>query len=98
MAQLGIGGPAIIAAEAVRTVSRHGGDYPIRDLADATVQVIRNIQVAGGVQGYPVRFEQLRAGRRSVVAAETRGPVPSDRGDYPVHDLADSIVIEVGNI
>ena len=44
--EVGAGGRAVVAAEALRPVPRHGGDHPIRDLADAVAHV-GDVQVAG---------------------------------------------------
>ncbi len=51
LAQLGAGGRAVVAAETKRPVSRHGGDHPVRDFADAVVTAVGNVKVAGGVHG-----------------------------------------------
>ena len=47
---MGAGGRTVVAAEADCAASRHGGDHPVRDLADADSRV-RDVEVAGGVHG-----------------------------------------------
>ena len=53
-----------------RPVSRHGGDHAVRDLADAVVVGVGDVEVAGGVHRDAAGAEQLGAGGRAVVAAE----------------------------
>ena len=74
--QLGAGGRAVVAAEALRPVARHGGDHPVRDLADAVVASVGDVQVAGGIHGDARGIVQLGAGGRAVVAAEADLPFP----------------------
>jgi len=77
---------------------RHGGDeagggHP----ADAAVSLIRNIQVAGGVQGHAARIIQAAfvAARRPGVSC---GAIARHGGDEAVADRADAVVFIIGNI
>src|ERR1019366_4422398 len=49
--QLGAGSRAVIAAEAWHPVSRHSGDHPVRDFADAVIRRVGDIEAACGVHG-----------------------------------------------
>src|ERR1019366_1408410 len=96
-AQLGAGGRAVVAAETLRPISRRGGDHPVRDLADAVVDRVGDVQVAGRVDGDPGGKVQLGAGGRAVVAQTRRAPARHG-GDHPARYLADEAVTEEGGI
>ena len=81
-----------------RPVSRHGGDHSVRDLADAVVTGVGDVQVAGGIHGDAVGIIQLGAGGRAAVAADSLDPVSRHGGDHPIRDLADAAVTGVGDV
>src|ERR1019366_5981285 len=83
---------------AVRPVSHHGGDHPVRNLADAIVASVGDVQVASRVQGDAVGPAQRGIGSRTVVAHEARSPVSSHDGDHPVRNLADAIATLLGDV
>ncbi len=87
-----LGGRAVVPAVASSSVSRDCGDHPVRDLANATVRSIRDVQISGGIDGDACRLTQLRAGGRAVVPAVPLSPVSRDGRDHPVRDLANAKV------
>ena len=77
--QLRTGSRAVVPAVPLSSVSRDRGDHPVRDLANAIVLIIRDVQIPGGIDGDAFRPIQLRAGGRTVVpavATESRFPRP----------------------
>ena len=78
--QLGAGGRTAVAGVAWRAVARHGGDHPVRDLADALVMGVGDVEVAGGVHGDALGIGQLGAGGRASIAAEAGRPVSRHQG------------------
>ena len=94
--QLGAGGRTVVAAKALRPVSRYGGDDPIRHLADAGVTGVGDVQVAGGIHRDAVGIKQLGAGRRTAIA---EGCAASRHGrDHATRNLADAVIIRIGDV
>jgi len=84
--QQGAGCRAVIAAVA-RVRSHHGGDHPVRNLADAVVTHVGDVEVADGIHGDALETGQLGAGGGAVVAAEPICAISRRGGDYPVRTL-----------
>src|ERR1019366_9345319 len=96
--QLGAGGRAVVAAEACRPTSGHGRDHAVRNLADAMVVLVGDVQVAGGINGDARGIVQLGAGGRAVVADVAGRPIAGNGSDHPIRDLADAVITIVGNV
>ena len=82
-AQLGAGRGAAVAAEARDAGAGDGGDDSRRDPADAEVALVRDEEVANGVDGDTVRDAELGADGGAAVAAEARDAGAGDCGDEP---------------
>ena len=102
--QLGASGRPVVAAEAAaargarQTASRHGGDHPIRDDADAVVTTVGDVQVPGGIHGDARGTVQLGVAGRAVIAAEAWRSVSRDGSHHPIRDLADTVIPRVGDV
>ena len=96
--QLGAGGRAVVAAETCVPFPATVVITPFETLRMRLLQVVRDVEVAGGVHGDADRKVQLGAGGRAVVAAETSRPVSRHGGDHAVRDLADAAVCIVGDV
>ena len=59
IARTGAGSGAVVSAADWRSVARHGGNHPARDLEDAIVKSVGDVQVAGGIHGDGPRLVQL---------------------------------------
>ena len=75
--QLGGCGRTAIAAKTEGPVSGYGGDYSTRDLADAVVALVGNVDVSGSVHGDPIGHVQLGAGGRAAIATVPYVPLPA---------------------
>jgi hypothetical protein len=74
---LGAGGRTVITAEALRHATRNSGDYAIRNLADATVMPVSDVEIATSVHHYAEGEAQLSTDGGAIIATETErsGPV-----------------------
>ena len=96
------GGRAAIAAEAEGPRAGDGRDVPGRgiDLADAVLEVVRDVEVAGAVQRKPAGVSKPRRGGRAAIAAEASRPRSGDGRNVAGRgiDLADTVVVRVRNV
>src|SRR5206468_2761182 len=94
------GGGAAVAREARGVGAGVGRDgAPRGDLADAAVSLVRDVEVAGGIEGYANGYVELRGGRGTAVAREVRAAAAGvGRDRAPGGDLADAVVAVVGDV
>src|SRR5215831_11487177 len=79
--QLGLQGIPVVARTARRAVSGEGGDGPSRHQPYPLVAGVGDVDVSRCVDGHALRRIQLRAGRRTAVARESRLAVARDACD-----------------
>src|SRR5207253_2708541 len=91
---------AAVAREALRTGAGVGRDDAAGgDLPDAVVLTLRDVEVAGGIEGHADGFVELRGGRGAAVACETHRTCAGVGRDGAVGgDLADAVVAAVCDV
>src|SRR5439155_1371940 len=99
-AELSGGRGAAVAREALRTGAGVGRDGAAGgDLPDAVVLTLRDVEVAGGIEGHADGFVELRGGRGAAVACETHRTCAGVGRDGAVGaDLADAGVAAVCDV
>src|SRR5262249_29863215 len=98
--ELGSGRRYVVTAVAwtCAKVAGNGGDDPRgADLADNLIRQVRDEQVAGGIDRDSRRVVQRGGDGRAAVAAVTCSTIAGDGGDNAGADLADDIVVVVGD-
>src|SRR6185369_6551372 len=68
------------------------------DLADSGVALIGNVKVAGAVDRHMRRADEARGGPRAVRVTNHARSAGERRDDPGGGDLADSLVVQVGNV
>ena len=92
---MGAGGRTTVTRVAESAVACHGADVAGRiDLADASVFLIRDVEIAGGVQHHPLRIVQPGLGGRTVVAGVAPRASARHGCDGPVRgQFADALAV-----
>src|SRR2546422_544496 len=78
---LGVRRRAAIAEGAVRTVSRHGGDYSAGYLPDTIIGSVADVQTAGAACRNAIRFTDAGVYSQTAVSRGTTRTVARHRGD-----------------
>src|SRR5262249_53684883 len=87
------GGWAVVAGVTQQTVAGNRADVAARDLADAIVQRVRNINIARRIDRQACGRAELGVGRRTAIAGEARRAVSRDGADIAFAiDLTDTAV------
>src|SRR5207249_4556711 len=93
---------AAVAQEARRTTAAAGvgrDGAPGADLADAAAAAVRDVEIAGGIDGHANGYVELRGGGGAAVAREARrAGAGVGRDGAPGGDLADAAVVVVGDV
>src|ERR1035441_3342264 len=99
--ELRSGGGNVVTVVACVTRARHrpdaGGWRRSRHHADTIVEHIGYVQVAGNVQGDPIRVVELGTARRNAIAVVSGISRACDRGDHTAGDLSYPVIEEIGD-
>jgi len=96
--ELGAGGGGSIAAVALFAIARNRMDGSGRDIANALIACVGDVNVAAGVDGHGGGIVEHGAGGGGSIAAIACGPVACNCVDDAVADFANAVVVRIRDV